>query len=260
MRILPLSDLHREIYPNRDLGINLAVSKPDVVVLAGDIDQGIKAVQWAADTFPGIPVLYVAGNHEYYGGHIDTMPEKIQEACDASPNVTFLNGEQYAVIDGVLFLGATLWTDFRLFGDEHRDEAMMRCEQGMNDYHKIRVANTGYRKLAPKDTARLHANDHGYIWEMLAAPFSGKRVVISHMSPSLKSVPDKYRTQVLSAAFASHLDSTVEKADLWIHGHTHTSMDYTIGKCRVVANPCGCVEKGGNNENVTFNPHLIIEI
>lgn len=260
MRILPLSDLHREMYPDRDLGILLDVSRPDVVVLAGDIDKGVKAVEWAAQTFAGIQVIYVAGNHEYYGHKIDTMPAKIEAACAETDNVEFFNGKSCIVIDDVLFCGATLWTDFRLFGDEHREHAMIACQHGMNDYHQIRVASRGYGKFTVTDSAGLHLAHLSHITGHLNGEWNRKRVVISHMAPSMQSVPEMYKSHLLSAAYASNLDALAEKADLWIHGHTHTSMDYNIGKCRVIANPCGYRFKDGGNENLTFNPNLIIEI
>lgn len=260
MRILPLSDLHREIYPNRDLGINLEISRPDVVVLAGDIDKGVNAVQWAADTFKDIPVLYVAGNHEYYGHKIDSMPAKIKAACKETENVEFLDADNARVIDDVMFCGATLWTDFRLFGYQHVDTAMRACQQGMNDYHQIRVKARGYAQLTVMETAALHTQHRDYIARCLDDDWNRKSVVISHMAPSMKSVPQKYQAEILFAAYASNLDNLAAKADLWIHGHTHTSMDYQIGKCRVVANPCGYQLGGGCNENSTFDPNLIIEI
>ena len=260
MRILPLSDLHREIYPNRNLGIDLEISRPDVIILAGDIAKGTSAVQWAAETFKDIPVLYVAGNHEYYGHKIDTLADKIDAACMNTDNVEFLNADTCAVIDDVQFCGATLWTDFALFGDHDRNSAMVVCQQSMNDYHQIRVQAREYARLTVMETAALHAKHRNYINRCLNSDWNQKSVVISHMAPSMKSVPLKYRDHILSAAFASNLDTVAEKADLWIHGHTHTSMDYTIGKCRVVCNPCGYQLRSNGNENPDFNPNLIIEI
>jgi hypothetical protein len=71
MRLLILSDLHHEVWREHAPRIDPALSRPDVVVLAGDIDTGAKAVAWAAHTFAGLPVLYVHGNHEGYGHNLD---------------------------------------------------------------------------------------------------------------------------------------------------------------------------------------------
>lgn len=259
MRILPLSDLHLEIYPTRKLGIDLAVSRPDVVVLAGDINKSSRAVEWAAETFKDIPVLYVAGNHEYYGSNIDTVPSRIRDACQDTDNVFFLdNGCK--IIDGVRFLGATLWTDFCLFGLWRRPMAMMEAKNTMNDYHAIRVANGGYRKLTPGDTGSIHARSRAWMQGELEKPFEGKTVVVTHMAPSKRSISQRYAEDLTSAAYASELDLMASQADLWIHGHTHTHFDYQIEKCRVVTNPLGYTHKGGGNENHEFNPNMIIEI
>jgi len=259
MRLLILSDLHREIYPNRNLKIDLEVSKPDVVILAGDIDKGPRSIQWASDLFAGLPVLYIAGNHEFYGSNIDTVPDAIQEACHFSDNVYFLNQGEF-VKGGTRFLGATMWTDFKLYGEDAVGRAMMAAKTGLNDYHAIRVARRGYRKLKPLDTLELHFKHSQWLSEKLDEPFPGKTIVISHMAPSIQSVPDRYKWDPLTPCFASNLEDLAMRADLWVHGHTHTSMDYQLDKCRVVCNPCGYVMRTGNNENENFNPNFIVEI
>jgi predicted phosphodiesterase len=263
MRLLILSDLHREIYPNRNLGIDLEISKPDVVILAGDIDKGPRSIEWASNMFAGLPVLYVAGNHEFYGSNIDTVPGLIQQACDATPNVIFLNQGQHVRLNNSVayrFLGATMWTDFQLFGEETRGRTMMAAETGLNDYHAIRIAHRDYRKLKPLDTLELHLRHREWISEKLDEYFSGKTVIISHMAPSMRSVPEEYEKDALTPCFASNLEDLAKRADLWIHGHTHTSMDYMLDESRVVCNPCGYVMRGGGNENPAFNPNFIVEI
>ena len=111
MRILLLSDLHHELWRDKAPVIAPSASRPDIVILAGDIDTGTKAVTWAATTFPGIPVLYVHGNHEAYGRNIDEIPDAIAAACALTANVHFLNCSEY-IAANVRFLGATMWTDF----------------------------------------------------------------------------------------------------------------------------------------------------
>lgn len=138
---------------------------------------------------------------------------------------------------------------------------MQLAEMKMNDYHRIRLAGKGYRNLRPTDTLAIHKKHRKIIERaLLIDPPHGKTVVVTHMLPSMLSIPDQYAGEELSPAYASNLDALVGAADIWIHGHTHTSMDYNIGKCRVVCNPCGYVMRTGNNENSSFNPNLIIEI
>jgi predicted phosphodiesterase len=259
MRLLILSDLHHELWREHAPHIDPAVSQPDVVILAGDINTGAKAVEWAANNFKGLPVLYVHGNHEGYGQNLDDSQDAIQAACIASGNVHALNcGEK--IIDDVRFLGTTLWTDFKLFGDDERQASMREAEAVMSDYKRIRLAKKGYRKLRAADTAQFHSIQRSWLKKRLEDPFPGKTVVITHMAPSLLSVSDQYRDAPASAAYASRLDELAEQADLWVHGHMHESLDYNIGKCRIVCNPCGYRTRAGDVENSQFDSNFIIDI
>ena len=64
MRIHLLSDLHNEFSSFVPVLLDC-----DLVILAGDIDLKSRGVEWAKKTF-SVPVLYVPGNHEFYGGHL----------------------------------------------------------------------------------------------------------------------------------------------------------------------------------------------
>jgi len=259
MRLLVLSDLHREFWREHAPVIDTSISCPDLVILAGDIDIGAKAIEWAARTFPTLPVLYVHGNHEAYGKNLEDIDKKIQEACAQVPNVHFLNRGEY-VYRNVRFLGATMWTDFCLFGEVERLGAMRAAEAVMVDYKRIRLANQGYRKLRATDTAQIHASHKSWLKTRLAEPFSGKTVVVTHMAPSMLSVSDQYASDPVSASFASRLDDLVSQSDIWIHGHMHESFDYQVGKCRVVCNPCGYIRRDGIPENKNFDPNFIIDL
>lgn len=259
MRLLILSDLHHELWRQHAPVIDPSISQPDVVILAGDINTGAKAVEWAAQVFPAIPVLFVHGNHESYGKNLEDIQDEIEVACAASQNVHFLNCGEYQ-LGHVRFLGATMWTDFRLFGDDDRQAAMRAAEEVMVDYKRIRLAKKGYRKLRASDTAQFHAVHKSWLQQKLAEPFSGTTVVITHMAPSMMSVAGKYASDPVSAGYASRLEDIACHADLWVHGHMHDSFDYKIGKCRVVCNPCGYMNRSGAPENWNFDPNFIVEI
>ena len=259
MRLLILSDLHHELWKDKAPQIDPSLSRPDVVILAGDINTGAKAVEWAAHNFAGLPVLYVHGNHEAYGKNLEDIQDEIVDACNSSSNVHFLNCGEFR-LDGVRFLGATMWTDFKLFGDNDRQAAMRTAEAVMADYKRIRLAKEGYRKLRAADTAKFHAAQKSWLKKMLAEPFDGKTVVITHMAPSMQSVADQFIDDSVSAAYASRMEDIARNADLWIHGHMHDSFDYKIQKCRVVCNPCGYMSRDGSIQNDHFNPNLIVEI
>jgi len=258
MRLLVLSDLHREIWKDHGPKINLAVSRPDVVVLAGDIDTGARAVGWAAQTFAGLPVVYVHGNHEAYGLKLEEAQRDIAQASAATSNVHFLNCEEFRH-ENVRFLGATLWTDFCLFGNDARLTCMRAAEESVNDYERIRL-EIDNRNLRPDDTARFHAQQKIWLGKMLREKHDGPTVVVTHMAPSMGSIADRFANDHVSAAFASRLDAMVSQADVWIHGHMHDSFAYQVGGCQVVCNPLGYQKRSGNPENLKFDPVLTIEI
>ena len=231
----------------------------DVVVLAGDIHKHTEGIRWAARTFSK-PVIYVAGNHEFYNAHLHKLSIELREVAATYPNIHFLDNSS-VVVDGVRFVGATLWTSFELFGTEMAvvGTCLHKAKNCMADFSSIRFGSTGW--MSPSDSVKLHRVSAKYIGDMLGKPFDGRTVVVTHHLPSMKLVATRYENDLLSAAFASNLDPLVQQADYWIAGHTHTSFDtMTIGnKCRCVVNPRGYPQHGGS-ENPNFNPQLIVEV
>ena len=262
MRLLILSDLHLEVWRENAPAIDLS-GRPDAVILAGDIDTGSNAIAWAARTFGALPVLYVHGNHEGYGHQLDQMQDDVRKACARAnaqgAHIRLLDGDAVE-LNGVRFLGATLWTDFLLFGEGRLEEALSAAQAYMPDYQRISTGGDKPRLLCAEDTAALHARHRNWLSAQLAQPFDGATVVITHMAPSMRSVEERYATNLGSPAFASQLDELVAQADLWVHGHMHASLDYRIEDCRVVCNPCGYQMADGMPENEQFNPGLTIDL
>jgi predicted phosphodiesterase len=248
MRLHVLSDLHIEFGafepPHPDV---------DAVVLAGDIHLGVKGVEWAREHFEA-PAIYIAGNHEYYKQHLQKNLEAMRAAAKET-NVRFLENDAVEV-GGVTFLGCTLWTDFNAFGDP--TAARQRARDDITDYRVIRTGED-YRTLRPYDTERMNAESVAWLKKEFERRRGERIVVVTHHSPSLKSVPDRFRHDPLSASFSSDFDWLVElsAAPLWIHGHTHDSFDYRIGRTRLIANPRGYV---GVEPNPRFNPALVVEV
>lgn len=262
MKALIVSDLHLEFWKERS-PINLFKqsndSKPDVVILAGDIYSGANAVQWASEFFFDTQVLYVMGNHEAYGSSIEQTEVDITAECGKFENVKFLNCDEF-IFQSVRFLGCTLWTDFKLFGEDHQQEAMRESALYISDYNAIRMRYETDKKLSTNDTAYIFKKHSSWLQSKLDQKFDGKTVVITHMCPSFRSVHDRFKDSLASAAFSSNLENLAAKSDFWIHGHTHDSYDYKIENCRVICNPCGYPLRTGTSENGAFDPNLIIEI
>lgn len=253
MRIRILSDLHREFGH-----MALPLAEADVVVLAGDIDRGVRGVAWARMAFPGVPVLYVAGNHEHYDERIGRLHEKLREAA-AGSNVHILENQTFE-LKGYRFFGATLWTDFNLFGD--RATAMLAAgakERGMNDYRKIRRRDTG--RLQPKHTAMLHADSRLALSQFLDRGDRERSIVVTHHAPSLRSLPEQKHAEPISAAYASNLDDLMDEKGpaLWVHGHIHTPRDYRMEKTRIVNNAQGYPGEGLSKQR-GFRDDLVVEL
>ena len=250
MKLLILSDLHNEFTAFEP--VDTAV---DVVVLAGDIDNGVEGVVWASRTWQHGKIVYVAGNHEYYGrDYAETLALLRQTA--AAHDIYLLENDE-AVIDGVRFLGATLWTDFEYFGAENRAKAMEEGQRRLNDFRLIQFGQLG--TFTPAHSIELHQHSVAWLTARLDEPFDGPTVVVTHHMPSTKSVAERFIGTPLSACFVSHLDHLFGKMNLWIHGHTHDSFDYVADGTHVVCNPRGYVISRGA-ENSDFNPSKTVEI
>lgn len=250
MKIYVLSDLHLEFQPYTP--DPAAVAAADVIVLAGDISLNDCAIGWISRWFKDKPVIYVAGNHEFYGGHIDVIRTKL--AANAREWGIHYLENQKVVISGVRFLGATLWTDFELLA--MRKRSMDEAGSLMRDFRVIRYGND---LLTPKDTVALHMDSLGYLQRQLAEPFAGKTVVVTHHAPSFKSIQPQFENSAMSAAFASNQDGLVGRADVWIHGHTHFSQRYQIGKCTVISNQRGYVTDS-HAKNTGFQDSCFVEV
>jgi predicted phosphodiesterase len=235
MKIHILSDLHNEFGQ-----IKLTPIECDAVILAGDADVGIRGAQWAMETFKGCPIIYITGNHEYYGKKLPKINRQLTELSRV-PHFHFLDRDEL-LIDNVRFLGCTLWTDFNLFGLERKQFAVYEAGQQMTDYRRIRLGEAqGYRKLRPADTIYIHHSSVRFLEEKLKEPFSGATVVITHHAPSPKSMMPEFQNDLISASYCNDLEWMIDKyqPELWIHGHIHRCFDYKIGKTRVLCNPRG---------------------
>ncbi len=249
MKIQVMSDLHLEFG-----AFDIPATDADVILLAGDIHVGVKAIDWIKKQSDK-PVIYVLGNHVYYGQKFPDLQEKIREECEGT-NIHFLEKESVN-IDGVRFLGCTLWTDFELF--DSQQSSMYEAELCMNDFRKIKAHIDGqWRKLKPFDCLKDHQESREWLAHELQDT-SLPTVVVTHHAPSNQSNAARFKSSSLAPAFASKLETFIEKhqPELWIHGHMHNSSDYRLGKTRVLCNPRGYF---GIEKNRSFDPEFTVEI
>jgi predicted phosphodiesterase len=248
-----LSDVHLSLAP-----LEPPKTDADLVVLAGDIGRPKGAASWASNF--ETPVLYVPGNHEFYGSSIAGTAKQLKELC-AGTNIRVLDNDE-VIVGGVRFLGTTLWTDFMLFGEgANRAAAMGEAVRLMRDFSRISARETSEALFTPADAAALFAIHATWLECKLAEPFAGPTVVITHHAPSRKSIHPRFAGSLLNACFVSDAEHLVDgrRTRLWIHGHTHDTFDYMLNGTRVVCNPRGYANNGAN-ENPLFDPHFVIEL
>lgn len=275
MRLWVLSDLHIE--PTRGWNLPAEDSRPayDVLIVAGDlITRAERGVRWLLERVPDRPVIYVMGNHESYGTDIDRTLEKAKAEASGS-NVHVLQDEVVRIGD-VTFVGATLWTDFALFGDPHR--AMTVASDRMNDFRKIRTARY-MERFRPSHALARHRRSRAFIETELRKRRSGPMVVVTHHAPHpahfLRPTLDPlFEPDILTCSYRSDLTSlmsagpddgngALQPAELWVYGHTHESFDAVISETRVVSNakgygPWSSREKAWDNP--CFDPNFTIEV
>ncbi|MEO6896823.1 MAG: metallophosphoesterase [Caldimonas sp.] len=253
MKLNILSDLHLNV-----CGFDRPVNDADVVVLAGDIARPREAVEWARHF--GKPVLYVPGNHEFYGGSLDGAAAELQR-LSAGTCVRVLDNAE-AIIGRVRFLGSTLWTDFELFGEGEVKAAAMAAGQNlMRDFCRIRLADATDAVFSPGDSAALFERGASWLDARLDTAHDGPTVVITHHAPSRQSIHPRFAHSLLNACFVSDAERLLggSRVQLWIHGHTHDTFDYRVNGTRVVCNPRGYA-KNGVNENPRFEANLTIQV
>lgn len=262
MKIQIASDLHLEHLERYFPGEKLIKLQPgvDVLVLAGDIHSGSKAIQMFDHM--GVDVVMVAGNHEAYGRDWDATINEMK-AASRGTRIHVLNNDE-VVLGGVRFLGATLWTDFKV--DGRSQEAQMRdvgfC---LNDF---RVITRKGKPFTTRDALAEHNKSRDWLESKLDQPFAGPTVVVTHHGPHPRSIHPRYAAERINGGFVSDLSPVLKKAQLWIHGHVHDSFEYVEHGCTVIANPHGYVRNKSyaskveefDRENRNFRDDRVVEV
>lgn len=277
MKLLIYSDLHLEsdgFQPKRAW-----LDAADLVIQAGDLNTGWKKPStWLRNL--GMPAVYVPGNHEPWNDlesvpwrraafqmsdpygrpqaprvtrwthNLEDFDDRLDEALDGSQAV-LLRPNRVHVVERpegrYRFLGSTLWTPI---------EGMTPKELApYKDFHRIRWND--HALFAPDHRNALFHAHHDWLAQALAQPFDGKTVVVTHHAPSLRSWSSGPGGWGDPRMYCNALDHLVEQADLWVHGHVHTSLDYRVGRCRVICNPRGHADEP---QRRWFRKNLIVEL
>lgn len=241
MKLLVYSDLHNEFDPFSPPMVNV-----DVVILAGDISTRDKGVEWANEAFNCL-CLHVAGNHEFYGGHLDRTLEKMKAV--AAPHVGVLENEVF-VHGNVRFIGTTGWTDFTSSGDQRL--AIGVVSDSMNDFRKIRlvgVAEYPHVSLQYQATPLIGIGRHHMAIIPLACNFHHRRMMGDHHSlPTERSAEQSLQPVT---RYVVTLDQIIRPDSAMLI----CTDDAQVGSTRVVSNP-----RGYPNESTGFNSEFLVEL
>ena len=281
-----LSDLHLESNPHFKAR---PLPGADLLVLAGDIgsyqsgsllgslgiaDFGLARFSPLPVALGGAgwptPVLFLPGNHEYDGQEFDEAEVRLRDTC-ARLGLVWLERET-VVLQGVRFVGCTLWTDFDALttrqanadpasaGDITLAEQLKAREKAFraaNFYLKKNHALRNGQPMLAEAVREEGLKSQAWLRQALAVPFDGPTVAVTHFAPSLLSADPRYGITPGTAGFCNSLDELLPLATLWLHGHLHCPNDYVKHGCRVVANPLGYARKG---EQDAFRESLCITV
>ena len=251
------------------------MKQADVVVLAGDIKEG-GGLANARKMLPGKEIVYVSGNHEFYDAHQGRALARMRsQAKDLG--IHFLENEE-VTLGGMRFLGCTLWTDFLFFGAQLEDLVKLECSRHLPDYHAIWVDDEkqdlaqcnefGFppkRLVHPDDIQHWHRQSRAWLEDALSTGDPATTVVVTHHLPHQRSVAHRYKQHRTSGAYATRLPSDlIQRCGLWIHGHTHDSVNLRFGdarhETRVLSNPRGYRMLWlDDTENQRFDPGFTVE-
>lgn len=253
MKIALLSDLHLSVQAFPPPAINA-----DVLVLAGDLHRPSGAIEWARQY--DIPTLFVAGNHEFYGGDLVSTVRALRQHAEGS-SVRVLEREVWQV-NGVRFLGCTLWSDYRLYeSPQQREQGLLQASTMVRDFSRIRVAPDFDDRFTPAVAQLMFDDSVAWLEQQFGIAHDGPTVVVTHFAPASGSIAAQFAGSPLNACFVSDLEPQIRRWQpaVWLHGHVHHSCDYRIGDTRVVANPRGYAPNGVV-ENKSFNPSLVMDL
>lgn len=242
MRINYFSDVHLEFGEQ-----SLPETDADLIIAAGDIGIFNQGLEWlkALDK----PVLYVAGNHEFYGYEYSQVINMLREQC-AGTNIRFLEKDQF-IFQGVRFLGCTLWADLFVEGEEKAES----LGHTLNDFRKIQF---GEQAFNPKQFTDLYNNSKRWLESELVKPYRGKTVVITHHAPTEWSWIER-SSSLKKIAYCNDLKPLFHEYAItaWFHGHVHNLGNYRIADARILSNTRGYL---GRRQVEDFDINRIVDI
>ncbi|WP_273728846.1 metallophosphoesterase [Brucella gallinifaecis] len=285
MKIWAISDLHLKETDPLKFGSKIKIPAADLCVLAGDIaDDLLGGLNWVGQIIcPHMPVVMVLGNHDYFNRSLITGVAEAREIAkhavkkrnliggieiDDSGN-TILHHPIYILDDDaelkiksqkVRFIGSTLWSDFAIEApagapadivEAYRNNALSEMKGRMPEYQ---LTSFGSRMMSPYDAYATFQNSKKALIDKLAKPYDGMTIIVTHNAPHRNSISEHFGLNLLTTGFVSDLSDVIDEyqPDFWFHGHVHHSLDYHVGKTRIICHP-----KGNGNPDFAWSKGII---
>lgn len=209
-----------------------------------------------AEHVPDLPVVFVAGNDDFRDSSVFEGFVEAGREADKYPNIHLLEDQSLQLGD-LWIAGATLWSDFGLYGEQAR--AMRYCKRMMVVYFTTSWSKKPFKPLRPRHTLQKHHASVAFLNEFLEKHRDESTVVVTHHAPSGRSLSQEPGNALALAASASSLDALIEDRgpEIWIHGHVHVRRDYRLGSTRVLCNPRGYY---GDPNFETFDLGFVVDI
>ncbi len=202
----------------------------DICVIAGDFDT----IRPRSRNFFRLlcererQVLFVPGNHEYYGcKSMRMVDDTLAEFEHEISNLKVLRTGEVFLQAGTRFLGDTMWVPIT--------DTLLASADEMNDPRQI-----------PRLLNEIGERHYRFVtW--LEQELRERDVVVTHHLPTIRSVQPRHRESRTTPWYvAPNMERFFErKPRAWIHGHVHVRCDYWYGQTRLVCNPVGYPEDAG---------------
>jgi len=244
-----LSDLHLEVS-----NMKLEELSCDVLILAGDISQDFSLLPnfFNYNIPENMPVIYVPGNHEYEGKCMSDVINKLREITKEFPNIHVLQNESID-IEGIHFIGSTLWSNFEGGGYNWKEEVMTWCKTNVVDFNAI------YKKNPDIETEFIKS--YNFIkYELMVNETENTKFVVTHFAPHIESLSKHFKDVLTSAYWVNNLPELMGFCDYWVHGHTHSSFNYNVEGTNVICNPRGMSKLYDLSQNISFDKCFQLEV
>lgn len=255
------SDIHFEFYREHPNWLPPLPSSADILILAGDIDIGdhaISTIRRIAQHLKNKHIIFVAGNHEFYGHDVDEQISKYREAFAAEKYIHFLENDKIELL-GITFLGCTLWTGFDAFEEYSYNESLVEAQRRIADFHYIKhtLGQKQYRFLASAAESKF-LNSKEWLRNELSYCDPEVTVVVTHFPPHTSLQHGVIEKDVLANYFVAKCDDLINEYQpkYWIYGHNHWPVSKQVGKTKLLSNQLGYPEEDEFLPEFSYSSYL----